>query len=100
MKRIINLTERDLTKIIKRVIKEDSEENDFVTGISPSKKAEVVQEVIDRIREHGSEYIQALMDFNSNYEIKKSRNQERISRRDFELPKGVRVSRSTFPEDL
>jgi hypothetical protein len=44
--------------------------------------------------------MQALKEFNSNYEITRSRNQERISRRDFELPKGVRVSKSTFPGDL
>ena len=97
MKKIIKLTEKDLTNIVKRVIKEDE---DFVTGIAASGKAEIVQEVIDRIREHGFEYIQALKELNSNYEITRSRNQERISRRDFELPKGVRVSKSTFPDDL
>jgi hypothetical protein len=97
MKKIIRLTEKDLTNIVKRVIKEDE---DFVTGIAASGNAEIVQEVIDRIREHGFEYIQALKELNSNYEITRSRNQERISRRDFELPKGVRVSKSTFPGDL
>lgn len=97
MKKVIRLTEKDLTNIIKRVVKED---NDFVTGIAASEKAEIVQEVIDRIREYGSEYIQALREFNTSYEIRRSRNQERITRRDFELPKGVRVSKSTFPNEL
>jgi hypothetical protein len=98
MKKVIRLTEKDLTNIVKRVISEG--DDDFVTGVAASKKAEIVQDVIDRIREHGSEYIQDLTDFNSNYEIKRSRNQERMTRRDFELPKGVRVSKSTFPGDM
>jgi hypothetical protein len=94
---VVTLTESDLTRIVQRVVKE---ENDFVTGIAASEKAEIVQEVIDRIREYGFEYIQSLRDFNTSYEIRISKNQERINRRDFVVPKGVKISKSTFPDEL
>lgn len=95
MKKVIKLTESDIEKIVKRVISED---NDF--SPSPSKRAELVDDVINRINEHGMKYIMELKRLNSEYPVEKYKRQESPRRRDFELPKGVKISKSSFPDDI
>ena len=73
------LTERDINRIVKRIVNED---NDFVTGVAASKRTELVDDVI-----------------NSDFPVEKYKRQDRPRRSDFELPKGVKVSKSIFPED-
>ncbi len=90
------LTERDINRIVNNVISED---NDFVTGVAASERTELVDDVINRINEHGMGYIIELNKLNSDFPVEKYRRQERPRRSDFELPKGVRVSKSIFPED-
>jgi hypothetical protein len=45
-------------------------------------------------------YIIALNDLNFNFPVEKYKRQERARRTDFELPKGVRVSKSSFPDEI
>jgi hypothetical protein len=90
------LTERDISRIVKRIVNED---NDFVTGVAASKRTELVDDVINRINEHGMRYIIELNKLNSDFPVEKYKRQDRPRRSDFELPKGIRVSKSIFPED-
>jgi len=90
------LTERDISRIVKRIVNED---NDFVTGVAASKRTELVDDVINRINEHGMRYIIELNKLNSDFPVEKYKRQDRPRRTDFELPKGIRVSKSIFPED-
>jgi hypothetical protein len=90
------LTEKDINRIVKRIV---NEENDFVTGVAASKRTELVDDVINRINEHGMKYIIELNKLNSDFPVEKYKRQDMPRRTDFELPKGIRVSKSIFPED-
>jgi hypothetical protein len=90
------LKESDIDRIVNKVI---NDKNEFVTGISASERTEMVDDVINRINEFGMKYIIELNKLNSNFPVKRYKRQERPRRSDFELPKGVRVSKSIFPED-
>ena len=92
----MRITESDIRRIIKNVVNENS---GYVTGLAPSERTELVDDVINRINEHGMRYIDALKDLNLEFPVEKYKRQERIKRKDFELPKGVRVQSSYFSED-
>ena len=92
----MRITESDIRRIIKNVVNEN---DGYVTGLAPSERTELVDDVINRINEHGMRYIDALKDLNSEVPVEKYKRQERIKRKDFELPKGVRVQSSYFSED-
>lgn len=89
------ITEKDIRRIVKNVI---NESDDFVTGISASERTELVDDVINRINEHGKSYMMALNKLNMDFPTEKYKRQERVKRSDFELPKGVRVKSSHFPD--
>ena len=42
----------------------------------------------------------ALNGLNFNFPVEKYKRQDRPRRSDFELPKGVRVSKSSFPDEI
>jgi hypothetical protein len=44
-------------------------------------------------------YIISLNKLNFNFPVEKYKRQERIRKSDFELPKGVKVKSSTFPNE-
>ncbi len=90
------LKESDIDRIVNKVL---NEKNEFVTGISASERTEIVDDVINRINEFGMKYIIELNKLNSNFPVERYKRQERPRRTDFELPKGIKVSKSTFPED-
>lgn len=92
----MRITESDIRRIIKNVVNENG---GYVTGLSPSERTELVDDVINRINEHGTKYIVELNKLNSEFPVEKYKRQERIKRKDFELPKGVRVQSSYFSED-
>lgn len=92
----MRITESDIRRIIKNVVNENG---GYVTGLAPSERTELVDDVINRINEHGMRYIDVLKDLNSEFPVEKYKRQERIKRKDFELPKGVRVQSSYFSED-
>lgn len=90
------LTESDINRIVKKVINEDDK---FVTGIAASERTELVDDVINRINEHGMKYIMALNKLNFNFPVEKYKRQDRVKRSDVVLPKGVRVQSSYYNED-
>jgi hypothetical protein len=89
------ISELDIKRIVKKVINEDDK---FVTGVAASERTELVDDVINRINEHGMKYIMALNELNFNFPTEKYKRQDRVKRSDFELPKGVRVKSSHFPD--
>jgi Tfp pilus assembly pilus retraction ATPase PilT len=89
------IRELDIKRIVKKVINEDDK---FVTGVAASERTELVDDVINRINEHGMKYIMALNELNFNFPTEKYKRQDRVKRSDFELPKGVRVKSSHFPD--
>ena len=94
----MRLTENDIQRIVKRVIEED---NDFVTGPAFSETTELVDDVINRIKEHGAKYIIQLTKLIFQFPVERTRRQQQTPKRsNFELPKGVKVSRSTFPDEI
>ena len=90
------ITESDINRIIQKVMKEDKT---FVTGISASERTELVDDVINRINEHGDRYINALNKLNFDFPVERYRRQERIRKSDVVLPKGVRVQSSVFGDE-
>jgi hypothetical protein len=91
-----NLSNTQISKIIKKVI---NESDDFVTGVAASKRTELVDDVINRINEYGPEYMNALNSLNSEFPVERYKRMDKPRRSDFELPKGVKVKSSYFPED-
>jgi len=91
-----NISESDIKRIVKKVINEDDK---FVTGIAASERTELVDDVINRINEHGMKYIMALNKLNFDFPVEKYKRQDRVRRSDVVLPKGVRVQSSYYNED-
>jgi hypothetical protein len=95
--REIRLTENELVRVIKKIIREN---DDFVTGISASEKTELIDDVINRLNEFGTRYKIELNRLNSKFNPEKiKRTQRPRSMADIELPKNLRISRTVFPED-
>ena len=90
MKKTVRITENELVDIIKKNINESN------LVYAHRERAELVQDVLDRVLEYGEDYINALREFNSNFKVTKHR---RIDPGQGELPKGVKV-RSTYRPEL
>lgn len=86
MKKVVRLTEEQLIKTIERTINESG------YMYSNMERAEYVQDVMDRILEYGSDYIDALNELNSMFEVKKYKRVRPTA----ELPKGVKVQSTTM----
>jgi hypothetical protein len=86
------LTEKDINRIAKRVINEQSDFSTF-------EMKELLDDVINRIKEHGTKYILQLNKLNFNFPVEKYKRQPLLKRGDVEPPKGVKISKSVFPED-
>lgn len=98
-KNVIKLTESDLIRIVKRVINEDMEDTELRFGVAYNKQTELVDDVINRIKEYGDEYISVLNQLNLDFPTKKYKKLDRPRRSTFELPKGVKVQSSVFGDD-
>ena len=92
----MRIKESDIRRIVKKVV---NESNDFVTGIAASERTELVDDVINRINEHGMKYIIELNKLNSDFPVERYKRQDRVKRSDVNLPKGVRVQSSYFNEE-
>jgi hypothetical protein len=92
----MRIKESDIRRIVKKVV---NESNDFVTGIAASERTELVDDVINRINEHGMKYIIELNKLNSDFPVERYKRQDRVKRSDVNLPKGVRVQSSYYNED-
>ena len=85
------LNETDFNRIVKKIISED---------IDRTKMLEIVDDVINRLKEHGMEYYRELDSLNFKYPTERYKKPKLLKRGDIELPKGVRVSRSAFPDEI
>ena len=92
----MRIKESDIRRIVKKVVNEST---DFVTGIAASERTELVDDVINRINEHGMKYIIQLNKLNSDFPVERYKRQDRVKRSDVNLPKGVRVQSSYYNED-
>lgn len=88
MKKEKYITEDQLVNSIKRRL---SESNYMYSNMD---KAELIQDVMDRVLEYGEDYIQALNALNSAFKSKKYR---KIQSGTAELPKGVKVQSTYRP---
>jgi hypothetical protein len=86
-----NLTEQDITRIVQKIINED---------VSKDKMIEILDDVANRLREHGMKYYRELNSLNFQYPAEKYKRVPPLKRGDVELPKGVKVSKSIFPDEI
>ncbi len=94
-----NLNQSDINRIVKRVIVESDYPGEIRAGSGFNENTELIDDVINRIKEHGDEYKRALNKLNMEFPTEKYRRVPRTTRDTFELPKGVRVQSSIFPGD-
>ena len=92
MKKVIKLNENDLELLVKKIIKEDSRQRG---GTLYGGKAEIVDEVINRIGEYGEEYVRAIEELNSKFPSTKYRRIE--NPREPQIPSGVRLRSTVYP---
>jgi hypothetical protein len=88
MKKDKYITEDQLVSSIKKRLKESN------YMYSNMERAELVQDVMDRVLEYGEDYIQALNALNSAFKPSKHK---KIESGTGELPKGVRVQSTYRP---
>ena len=93
------ITESDINRLVNRIVNENEYEKEMIHGVSYNKTTELVDDVIMRIKEHGDEYIRELNKLNMEFPTQKYKRVPRPRRDTFELPKGVRVQSSSFPEE-
>lgn len=92
MAKVIRLNENDIEKLVKKIIKEDRPRGGMMYG----DKADIVDEVINRVGEYGEEYTSELEQLNNRFPSTKYR---RISSpTNIVLPKGVRVQSTVHPD--
>jgi hypothetical protein len=84
------LNESDIKRIISKVINED---------VDRERMMEIVDDVVNRLKEHGMKYYLELNKLNHQYPTEKYKRLAPVKRKDVNLPKGVRVQSSYFPED-
>ena len=88
MKKDKYITEEQLVNLIKNKVNESN------YMYSNMERAELIQDVMDRVLEYGEDYIQALNALNSAYRPSKHK---KIQSGMGELPKGVRVQSTYRP---
>ena len=68
MKKVIRLNENDIEGLVKKILKE----NEFPRGGTVyGGKAEIIDEVINRLNEYGDEYLEQLEQLNSGFPVTK-----------------------------
>lgn len=85
------LNESDINRIVKKIVNED---------IDREKMMEIVDDVVNRLKEHGMKYYYELNELNFQYPTKKYKRIAPLKRGDIQPPPGVRVSKSAFPDEL
>jgi vacuolar-type H+-ATPase catalytic subunit A/Vma1 len=93
------ITESEIKRITNLVINESNYDLEMVHGVSYNKQTELIDDVINRIKEHGNEYMMELSKLNYKFPVEKYKRIERQTPETFELPKGVRVKSTVFPRD-
>ena len=96
---IRRITELEIKRITNLVINESNYDLEMIHGASYNKQTELVDDVINRIKEHGFKYMMELNKLNYKFPVEKYKRIERQKPETFELPKGVKVKSSVFPND-
>lgn len=92
MAKVIRLNENDIENLVKKILKEEERPRG---GMMYGDKADIVDEVINRVGEYGEEYTSELEQLNNRFPSTKYR---RISSpTNIELPKGVKVQSTVHP---
>ena len=91
--KIIKLNENDIENLVKKIIRED----EFPRGgMVYGGKAEIIDEVINRVNEYGEEYIEQLQTLNSGFPVTKYKKIEVPT--NVKLPTGVKVKSTVYPK--
>jgi len=93
------ITESEIKRITNLVINESNYDFEMIHGASYNKQTELVDDVINRIKEHGIKYMMELNKLNYNFPVQKYKRIESQRPETFELPKGVKVRSTVFPRD-
>lgn len=92
MKKVIRLNENDIELLVKKIIKENELPRG---GTLYGGKAEIVDEVINRLNEYGDEYLEQLEQLNSGFPVTKYKKIE--PERNVVHPPGVKVKSTVYP---
>jgi hypothetical protein len=95
MKKVIRLNENDIENLVKKILKEENDDIRPRGGMMYGDKADVVDEVINRIGQYGEKYTFELEQLNNRFP---STKYKRISSpTNVVLPKGVKVQSTVHP---
>lgn len=95
MKKIVKLNEDDIEELVKKILKESKYPRG---GIVYGDLSEIIDEVINRIKEYGDEYFKQLETLNSRFPVTKYKRIEPPTKKEFELPPGVKVKSTVYPK--
>ena len=85
------LNESDINRIVKKIINED---------VDREKMIEIVDDVVNRLKEHGMKYYLELNKLNFQYPTEKYKRLAPPKRGEIEPRPGLRISRSVFPDEI
>ena len=92
MAKVIRLNENDIENLVKKILKEEERPRG---GMMYGDKADIVDEVINRVGQYGEEYTSELEQLNSKFPSTKYKRVN--SPTNIELPKGVKVQSTVHP---
>ena len=85
------LTESDIDRITKKIINE---------SIDKDKMMEIVDDVVNRLKEHGMDYYRELNELNFKFPTEKYKRISPPKRGDIKPKPGLKISRSAFPDEI
>jgi len=85
------LNESDINRIVKKIINED---------VDRERMTEIIDDVVNRLKEHGMKYYYELNKLNSQYPTEKYKRLAPPRRGEIEKRPGLRISRSVFPDEI
>ncbi len=92
MKKVIRLNERDVERLVEKILKENERPRG---GALYGGKSEIIDDVINRIGEYGEEYLHELTELNNRFP---STKYTKISPpTSVELPKGIKLKSTVYP---
>jgi hypothetical protein len=92
MKKVIRLNEKDVERLVEKILKENERPRG---GALYGGKSEIIDDVINRIGEYGEEYLHELTELNNRFP---STKYTKISPpTSVELPKGIKLKSTVYP---
>ena len=90
--KVIRLNQNDIEKLVKKIMNESERPRG---GMLYGNKAEIIDEVVNRIGQYGDEYIQELESLNARFPSTKYKRVERPEK--VEVPQGVKIKSTVYP---